>query len=192
MARLLCTFAVVLLTPALAQAQIVIQLKNKFIEDNKHRATIDATFTVDKAHKKPNTPAKDADMHIAGRAPEIKLPIVAELMNAAEDADSVGLIHDAEKTGDPIAMTGAWRLWCEHGGTADQIQGEALDRFTTTNPDHCFEIHPHSLSESKGDKSLIVRNASWRRHLRLRAPRAACCTRPTNQGSVTPLVRTSC
>lgn len=149
MLRLLCTLAVVLLTPALASGQIVITLKNNFIEDSKHRATIDATFTVDKAHKNPNPPSKDADLHIAGRAPEIKLPIVAELMNAAEDQTALDLIHDAEKNGNPIAMSGAWRLWCEHGGTSDQIQGAALTKFTTTNPDHCFEIHPITKVENR-------------------------------------------
>lgn len=142
MRRLVVTLALVLLTPALAGAQIVVTLKNKFIEDNKNRATVDATFTVDKAHKNPNSPAKDADLHVAGRAPEVQLPIVAELMNAAEDKTALGLIHSAEKTGTPINVVGAWRLWCEHGGTSDQIQGKALTKFTTTNPDHCFEIHP--------------------------------------------------
>ena len=117
MSRLLCTLALVLTTPALAGAQIVVTLKNKFIEDNKHRATIEATFTVDKAHKNPNPPSKDADLHVAGRAPEIQLPIVAELMNAADDKIALDLIHAAETTGTPVAVTGAWRLWCEHGGT---------------------------------------------------------------------------
>jgi hypothetical protein len=81
-------------------------------------------------------------MHIAGRAPEIQLPIVAELMNAAEDKAALTIIRAAETSGTPVAMSGAWRLWCEHGGTSDQIQGATLKPFTTTNPDHCFEIHP--------------------------------------------------
>jgi len=33
-------------------------------------------------------------------------------------------------------------LWCEHGGESKQIQGAKLTPFTTTNPDHVFEIHP--------------------------------------------------
>ena len=149
MSRLLCTLALVLTTPALAGAQIVVTLKNKFIEDNKHRATIEATFTVDKAHKNPNPPSKDADLHVAGRAPEIQLPIVAELMNAADDKIALDLIHAAETTGTPVAVSGAWRLWCEHGGTSDQIQGQPLTKFTTTNPDHCFELHPITRVENQ-------------------------------------------
>ena len=60
-------------TSGLATAEIQITLKNDFIEQYKDRATIEATYTVDKAHAKPNAPAKDGDMHVAGRAPEIGL-----------------------------------------------------------------------------------------------------------------------
>ena len=52
------------------QPGIVTTLKNSFINDFKDRVTIDAKYTVDKAHAHPNAPAKDGDMHIAGRAPE--------------------------------------------------------------------------------------------------------------------------
>ena len=33
-------------------------------------------------------------------------------------------------------------MWCEHGGTSDQIQGNPVAKAANTNPDHCFEIHP--------------------------------------------------
>ena len=142
MKRLTLAVALVVLAPSVARAQIIVTLNNTFIEQHKHRATVEATFTVDKAHRQPNPPSKDADMHIAGRAPEIQLPIVAELMNAADDKVALDIIRSAEKTGTPIEMAGAWRLWCEHGGTSDQVQGAPLQKFTTTNPDHCFELHP--------------------------------------------------
>lgn len=125
-----------------ANAQTRITLKNAFIEQFKNRVTIDATYTVDKAHAHPNPAAKDADMHIAGRAPEIGLPTVAEIMNAREDAEAVDKIHEVEGTGTPVAIRGVWRLWPEHGGVDDQIQGAPLDAFDTTNPEHVFEIHP--------------------------------------------------
>src|SRR5438445_1415 len=48
-----------------AAAEIQIKLNNSFIQEYKHRATIKATFTVDKTHKHPNPPSKDGDMHIA-------------------------------------------------------------------------------------------------------------------------------
>lgn len=41
-----------------------------------------------------------------------------------------------------IRMTGAWRIWCEHGGNDIQIQGNEFEPITTTNPPHVFEIHP--------------------------------------------------
>jgi len=125
-----------------ASASIEITLKNSFIEEYKNRATVEAHFVVDKAHEKPNAPSKDGDLHVAGRADEVQLPIVAEIMNAKFEKDAQALIHGAEGTGTPIRVTGAWRLWTEHGGDSTQTQGKPLDPFTTTNPDHVFEIHP--------------------------------------------------
>jgi hypothetical protein len=125
-----------------ANATIEITLKNSFIEQYKDRATIAAQFTIDMAHKKPNPPSKDGDLHIAGRAPEIKLATVAEIMNAKSQSAAVDLVHQNEGSGKPINVVGAWRLWCEHGGDSFQTQGSALQPFTTTNPDHVFEIHP--------------------------------------------------
>ena len=141
-ARLGIALLALLLLPAAVSAQIEITLKNSFIEKFKNRVTVDTTFTVDKAHQRPNTAKKDGDLHIAGRAPEIGLPIVAEIMNAKDENAAVDLIHSVEGTGRTVKMSGVWRLWCEHGGQSEQIQGAALDPFTTTNPDHVFEIHP--------------------------------------------------
>jgi hypothetical protein len=132
-------------TPPL-QNGIRITLKNDFIKTYKDRVTITAHhFTVDKAHPKPNPPAKDGDLHAAGRdATDIGLATVAEVMNAKDKpgSDAVQLIHGVEGKGKTLAVTGAWRLWCEHGGTKPQTQGEELEPFTTTNPPHVFEIHP--------------------------------------------------
>ena len=147
--RLAASLLALLLFPLAANAQIEITLKNSFIEKFKNRVTVDTTFTVDKAHKKPNTAKKDGDLHIAGRAPEVGLAIVAEIMNAKDEDASVDLIHRVEGKDQSIKMSGAWRLWCEHGGESQQIQGESLDRFTTTNPDHVFEIHPITSLEGQ-------------------------------------------
>ncbi|MBI1822488.1 MAG: hypothetical protein HYR79_12340 [Nitrospirae bacterium] len=125
-----------------ALAEIEITLNNSFIEKYKDRATIDVTYTVDKAHKRPNPGSKDGDIHIAGRAPEVELATVSEIMNAASQKDAVDRIHEIEGTDQTAKIRGAWRLWCEHGGSSSQIQGQTLAPFTTTNPDHVFEIHP--------------------------------------------------
>ncbi len=129
--------------PLVAGAQIQITLKDSFIEKFKDRATVDTTFTVDKAHRQPNPASKDGDLHVAGRAPkEVGLAIVAEIMNARDEDAAVQAIHAAEQTHQPVKLSGAWRIWCEHGGESKQIQGATLAPFDTTNPDHVFEIHP--------------------------------------------------
>lgn len=134
--------AYAILLPLAAYADIEITLKNSFIEKFKNRVTIDANFTVDKAHPKPNPANKDGDLHAAGRAPEIGLPAVAEVMNARFQQPALDLIHQAEQSGEPLQVRGVWRLWCEHGGDISFNQGDPLQAFNTTNPDHVFEVHP--------------------------------------------------
>ncbi len=133
-------FVVLLGRSAIAEIEIVLQ--NGFIEAYKNRATIDVNFVVDKAHARPNAPSKDGDLHIAGRAEEVKLPMVAEIMNAKDETEAVDQIHELEGTSSTVPLTGFWRIWCEHGGSSRQVQGESLEPFQTTNPDHVFEIHP--------------------------------------------------
>lgn len=134
---------VLLAVPAALRAQTQITLKNAFIEEYKNRATIDVNYTVDKAHAHPNPASKDGDLHIAGRAKEIGLATVAEIMNAISEDSAVTLVHGAEGTPSPIDILGAWRIWCEHGGQTVHVQGRLPDTaFTTTNPPHVFEIHP--------------------------------------------------
>jgi hypothetical protein len=124
-----------------------IQLKRAWIEKYKDRATIDVTFTVDHAHKSPNKPEKDADMHVAGRAPkEVGLPMVAEMMNAfyataGAEKDAIAAIHAREQDGQTAGISGAWRLWFEHPA-ASQTQFATVPKAGNTNPDHSFEIHP--------------------------------------------------
>ena len=52
------------------------------------------------------------------------------------------MVHDVEGTTNSLNVAGAWRLWCEHGGSSEHVQGKKLNKFNTTNPDHVFEIHP--------------------------------------------------
>jgi hypothetical protein len=131
-----------LLWPQLVDAEIIITLKKDFIKKFENRVTIDATYTIDQAHKRPNPGSKDGDIHVAGRADEIGLAAVAEVMNAAGQPKALALVKDAQSSGTPVKMTGAWRIWCEHGGDVEHIQGDPLAPFDTTNPPHVFEIHP--------------------------------------------------
>jgi hypothetical protein len=119
-------------------------LKKAFVDKFKDRATIDAMFFVDHAHKKANPGPKDGDMHVAGRAPtEIGLPMVAEMMNAGQKSqkDAFDRIHAVEGNGQSVHVRGAWRLWFEHPAV-QQIQFMPVPVAGNTNPDHSFEIHP--------------------------------------------------
>jgi hypothetical protein len=141
-----------LLASHAAHADLNIILKNTFIEQYKLRAAITAKFKVDKATK-PHAPKDDADIHIAGRSDDVGLPMVAEIMNAAEDKPALAAVT-AATGGEPVRVTGAWRLWTEHGGIGDQIQGDPVPPPSDTNPAHVFEIHPivdfagHSVAAS--------------------------------------------
>ena len=64
-------------------------------------------------------------MHIAARCPaEIGLPLVAEMMNAAEETDVISQTVDDERTQRKVQIKGAWRIWNEHSGDNEFIQGK--------------------------------------------------------------------
>jgi hypothetical protein len=99
----------------------ILELNRTFIEQHKNQLTISVMYLVDAAHKKPNPPAKDGDLHAAGRAAEIGLPTVAEIQNAKDVPDAVSRIRNVEGSGQAIALSGVWRIWPEHGGDNSHI-----------------------------------------------------------------------
>lgn len=123
-------------------AEIGITLEKSFIEAYKNRVTIDVALTVDRADARPHPAVFDGDFHLAGRAPGIGLPVVAEIQNAAGQSDALDRVRRVEGSGRPLRITGAWRIWSEHVGGADEIQGKGSASTPGTNPDHVFEIHP--------------------------------------------------
>jgi hypothetical protein len=122
--------------------EIEIELNKSFIEKYKDRVSITATFTVDKARQNPIARMFDGDFHMAGRAPEVALPVVVEIANGASAKKAIDLVHGAEGTGKPLKISGVWRIWPEHGGGEKQDQGEPLLAMESDNPSHVFEIHP--------------------------------------------------
>jgi hypothetical protein len=130
--------------PLAARADVEITLQNSFIEKYKDRATIDASLTVDRARPQADTQARDGDAAASGRPAEIGLPTVIEIMNVAVQpgAGALDLIRQAEQSGRPLAVRGVWRLWCEHGGDSQQVQGQPLPPLDSIDPPHVFEIHP--------------------------------------------------
>jgi hypothetical protein len=126
-----------------AGSEVVIKLKNDFIEKYKNRVTIAGDFNVDVIGPVHPTVkgGKDGDVHFSGRSEAVQLPIVAEIMNAKEQTPVVDEVKD-DQGKPPVKIAGAWRLWCEHANTGKQDQGSELDPFDNSNPDHVFEIHP--------------------------------------------------
>ncbi len=130
---------------------IVIELDNQFIDDYENRATIESEFRIAdlSAVHKIGKSGDDGEVHIGGWAYEAGLACVAEVMNAANKGKKARLaFQKALNAGQKVTVTGAWRLWCEHGGTTPQIQAKGTDpEFPLpgeyeSNPDHVFEIHP--------------------------------------------------
>ena len=135
---------------AISSSEIAITLQNSFIEIYRDRATIEAVCTVERTNRKPHPPFMDGDFHVAGRAANIGLPIVAEIKNAAFEGDTLDFIRRAAANDTPVRLVGAWRIWMEHVGRTEASWGEPLPHHQT-NPDHVFEIHPVILV---GDRSL--------------------------------------
>jgi hypothetical protein len=126
----------------LSSKDIDMTLDRSFVEAYKNRVTIDAKFIVDKGAGKPLPREIDGDLHIAGRSPEIELPTVAEIANAADEKAAVDLVHSVEGTDTPIQLTGVWRLWPEHAGKQSEVQGASTGQIRSATPSHVFEIHP--------------------------------------------------
>lgn len=127
-----------------AEGPSTVVLKRSWVEKYKDRATIDGVMRIDHALKKPNPGSKDGDIHAAGRSPQVGLPMVAEVMNAALEPGTLDLIHAREKDKKLVSISGVWRLWFEHPPSGDtQIQDFTdMSEAEDTNPPHCFEVHP--------------------------------------------------
>jgi len=97
---------------------------------------------VDKAMAGPLPAALDGDLHFAGRAPQVALPIVAEIVNGTDEQTAIALVHAAAGTGRTLQVSGVWRIWPEHAGDAEEEQGRRLPAFVSYKPDHVFELHP--------------------------------------------------
>src|SRR5260221_8680718 len=125
-----------------APKHVSIVVGRSFIEQYQNRVTIRTAFTVDKAMSVPLPPPLDGDLHVAGRAPQVALPIVAEIANAGEQKAAVELANRAAAVHARLRVSGVWRILPEHGGAKPEGQGKPPPAFENDNPDHVFEIHP--------------------------------------------------
>ena len=131
-------------SPSICRAEITVALSKSFVNKYKDKATIPTTFEIDKHHNSPNpigSGSDDGDIHIAGRDNVVKLPMVAEIINGAREQTALDFLLQSA-AGDKVPLIGVWRLWFEHPGSENQIQGEAVGLPKNTNPDHIFEFHP--------------------------------------------------
>ena len=136
------TIAYIAVDSQLTPKHVTIRINKAFIEKYQNLVTIRTAFTVDKVMASPLPAALDGDIHFAGRAPQVALPIVAEVANAAEEKAAILVVSAATGSGKSIRVNGVWRIWPEHAGRAKEEQGKPLPPFDTDNPGHVFEIHP--------------------------------------------------
>ncbi len=139
---------------AAARADVQITLDNAFVDQVKDRATLGATYTVDRTQVGPAAPSGGGTLRAAGRAPEVGLPIVARVLTAAPQRAVTDLFQQAERSGTPLAVRGVWRLWCGQGGDAREVQGQPLAPLDSADPPHVFELHPLLRA---GDADLGIR-----------------------------------
>src|SRR5690348_8027248 len=129
-----------LTSSSICHAEITVALSQSFVNKYKDKATILTTFEIDKHHNSPNPiggGSDDGDIHIAGRDSVVKLPMVAEIINGAKEQTALDFLLQS-KAGDKVPLTGVWRLWFEHPGSENQIQGKQVGLPKNTNPDHIF------------------------------------------------------
>jgi hypothetical protein len=126
----------------LTGTDIEISIDETFIQRYMDRVSITTHFTVDRARATPHSRYLDGDLHFAGRAPEVGLPAVAEIANAASAMPAVDLVNRFAGTGRPLRITGVWRIWAEHARREEEKQGEDVPPEASHNPGHVFEIHP--------------------------------------------------
>jgi hypothetical protein len=124
------------------RSQVRITLDKSFIDLYKDKVTIETTFTVDRTNRLAHAAYLDGDLHVAGRAAEIGLPVVAEIQNATLQPGAVETVQRAAYSGAPVRLAGVWRIWSEHFGRAEETQGKTLPRIEKTTPAHVFEVHP--------------------------------------------------
>lgn len=142
--RALLALVVLISISGVCRAEITLALNKSFVQRYKDRATLTTNFNVVHHPDGPNgigSSSQDGDIHMAGRDTVFKLPMVAEIMNARFAPTALQRLMETVPD-QAIRITGAWRVWFEHPGHVNQIQGANVPVPTTSNPDHVVELHP--------------------------------------------------
>jgi hypothetical protein len=126
----------------ICHAQIEITLKRSFVQNLANRATITSDFRVERTSA-IHSASQDGDIHAAGTGTNIGMVAVAEIMNAkTERTHAVRQLTNSADSGQRVKITGAWRIWCEHGGEQQYVQGQPVPPVESSGQAHVFEIHP--------------------------------------------------
>ena len=136
--------------PVVCLADMSLGLDRDFVKTYKDKATITTRFHVDAVPKKasPHSVGEgsdDGDIHVAGRDTVVRLPLVAEILNARMEPEVLAFLRQMLNDGtlgQQIDMTGIWRIWFEHLSSSPQIQRAAFPTPTSSNIAHAFELHP--------------------------------------------------
>ena len=148
--------ATLIWAPIVCRAQMILGLEKNFIETYKDKATITTRFHLDAvpAHADPHPigeGSKDGDIHIAGRDSVVRLPLVAEIINARKEPKSLTFLKNLLNEGalgKEIDLTGVWRIWFEHLSKKPQIQKEAFPVPDDSGMPHAFELHPVTMFDT--------------------------------------------
>lgn len=152
--RSVFALALALSLPACGAWAETLVLSAHFVNEFKDKATIGVNLEVDVHPQTPHSISSggnDGDIHMSGRADEVGLPMVAEIVNARKESAALTLLK-ATAQGAKVPVKGVWRIWFEHLGKEDQVQGNEVDVPDTSNPAHLFEIHPITQF---GDDSVL-------------------------------------
>ena len=141
-ARKVTVFLLLLCVRTICFGQIEITLNRSFIQKYANRATITSDFRVEKTSA-IHSASQDGDIHAAGAGSEIGMVAVAEVMNSkTERSHAVLQLTGGASSGQTVHITGAWRIWCEHGGEQQYVQGQRVPAVESSGQAHVFEIHP--------------------------------------------------
>src|SRR6185295_8014676 len=138
-----------------------LSLRKDFIQSIESKATITTRFQVEAlpANGDPHTIDTDGDIHMAGRDSVVKLPMVAEIINARKETAQLAFLKNLAKQ-DPLSkevdLTGVWRVWFEHLSQQPQIQGQSFPRLKDSGMAHVFELHPVTTMESFDCRNSFV------------------------------------
>ena len=133
--------------PVISNAKMVLGLRKDFIETVDNKATITTRFHIDAlpAHADPHSIGADGDIHMAGRDSVVRLPLVAEIMNARKETEPLTFLKNLvkqEALGAEVDLVGVWRIWFEHLSQEPQIQDESFPAPNDSGMAHAFELHP--------------------------------------------------